>query len=430
LESGHEKSPGRADQPLSVLIVCQYFFPENFGINAVASDLQKRGHNVTVLTGMPNYPSGIFADGYGGWKVRRETWNDVTVIRIPVIARGSNSWPRLVLNYLSYAIGASILAPFVLKRRPDVILVYQVSPVTTALPAMVMKLLTGANILLWVQDIWPESLTATGAVNSRLIISSLRLLVRLIYGCSSIIAVQSQQFVDSIRELAPRTSDIRYLPNTADRFYRPVQVPFDAPERKLFRPGFNILFAGNLGLAQDLETVVAAVGHLKNQKDIQWVFMGDGRQRAWLENQIREQDLGDSVQVLGSFPSEKMPLFFSIADVLLITLRDEWIFSLTIPSKLQTYLACGRPVLGAISGEAAKILTASGAGLAVSPSDPERLAQIALSMAQMPKERLDAFGKAALEYDRREFNRDQWIDRLESWLQELSDLYSVPQNQP
>jgi colanic acid biosynthesis glycosyl transferase WcaI len=409
--------PGR---PLSVLIICQYFSPENFGVNAVVAELQERGHNVTVLTGMPNYPLGVFVDGYGGWKVRFETWNGATVIRVPIIARGQNSRLRLALNYLSYAINASILAPFVVKNRPDVILAYQLSPVTTALPAMVMKLVTGSKILLWVQDIWPESLTATGAVKSRVIMGLLRLLVRLIYRCSSIIAVQSRQYVDFIRVLAPPASDIRYLPNTADRFYRPVAVPPDAPERKLFRPGFNILFAGNLGLAQDLETALAAIVRLKDRKDIQWVFIGDGRRRAWLEHQIQEQGLVETVQILGSFPPEKMPVFFAIADVLLITLRDERVFSMTVPSKLQTYLACGRPILGAISGEAANILTAAGAGMAASPNDPEHLAEMALAMAQMPRERLDALGKAALEYQRREFDRDQWLDHLEGWLQELS----------
>jgi len=424
LENGQARSNGGADQPLSVLIVSQYFFPENFGINAVVSDLQRRGHNVTVLTGMPNYPSGTFFDGYGGWKIRRETWNSATVIRIPVMARGYNSWPRLVLNYLSYAVSASILGPFVLKRRPDVILVYQPSPVTTALPAIVMRLVTGANIVLWVQDIWPESVTATGAVKNRLIIGALKQLVKLIYHSSSIIAVQSRQFVDLVGRLAAPASDIRYLPNTADYFYRPVEVPFDAPERKFFRPGFTILFAGNLGLAQGLETVLSAIARLKERKDIQWVFVGDGRLRGWLEHQIQEQGLSGNVQIVGSFPPERMPFFFALADTLLMTLRDEQIFSLTVPSKLQAYLACGRPILGAISGEAANILMTSGAGLVAPPNDPERLAEMASAMAKMPREQLDALGKAALDYQSREFDRDYWLDQLEKWLQELSNRRS------
>jgi colanic acid biosynthesis glycosyl transferase WcaI len=411
---------GTKDLPLSVLVVSQYFSPEAFGVNALVAELQERGHRVTVLTGMPNYPSGIFADGYGGWKVHRETWKNASVIRIPIFARGQNSRLRLALNYLSFAINASILAPFLVKNRPNVILVYQMSPVTMALPAIVVKLFTRSKILLWVQDIWPESLIATGAVKSNLVLAALRLLVRMIYRCSSVIGVQSRQFEKFIRPAALPESDIRYLPNTADRFYQPIKVPLDAPERKLFRPGFNILFAGNLGLAQNLDTVLAAIVHLKDRKDIQWVFVGDGRRRAWLEHQIQEQGLADNVQILGSFPPEKMPSFFAIADALLITLRDERIFSLTIPSKLQTYLACGRPILGAISGEAANILIAAGAGLTAPPNDPERLAEMALTMAQMPRERLQALGEAALEYQRREFDRDHWLDRIENWLQELS----------
>lgn len=409
----------RKCRQLSVLVVSQYFFPELFGINNIVADLQERGHRVTVLTGTPNYPTGVFFKGYGGWKVRRDTWKNATIIRVPILARGQNSRLRLALNYISFAASAGILAPFVVKARPDVILVYQLSPATMALPAMLMKLLTRSKIILWVQDIWPDSLVATGAVKSPIILGMLRLMVRLMYRCSSIIAVQSRQFEQFIRPLTLPESDIRYLPNTAERFYQPVNVPPDAPERKLFRPGFNILFAGNLGLAQNLEAILAAIGRLKDRKDIQWVFVGDGRRRLWLEQQVQEQGLTDNVNFLGSFPPEKMPCLFAIADALLITLRDEDIFSLTIPSKLQTYLACGRPILGAISGEAATILAEAGAGLTARPDAPEQLAEMALTMAQMPRERLDALGKAALEYQRTEFDRDQWLDRLESWLQEL-----------
>ena len=202
------------------------------------------------------------------------------MIRVPIIARGRSSRLKLALNYLSYAISASILAPFLVKTRPDVILVYQLSPVTMALPAIVLKLIKGSKVLLWVQDIWPESLRATGIIKNPLIVGSVKFVVRLIYRHSSIIAVQSRRFIDFIRPLATPASDIRYLPNTADRFYRPVEVAPDAPERKFFRPGFNILFAGNLGSAQGLETVLGAIVRLKDHKNIQWIFVGDGRCRA------------------------------------------------------------------------------------------------------------------------------------------------------
>ncbi len=208
-------------QPLSVLVVSQYFSPEAFGVNALVAELQERGHSVTVLTGMPNYPSGTFADGLRRLEsATAKLGRTRALFRIPLFARGQNSRLRLAMNYLSFAINASVLAPFFVKSRPDAILVYQMSPITMALPAVVVKLFTHSKILLWVQDIWPESLVATGAVKNRVALITLRLMVRVIYRYSSVIAVQSRQFEKFIRPLALAASDIRYLPNTADRFYR------------------------------------------------------------------------------------------------------------------------------------------------------------------------------------------------------------------
>jgi len=406
---------------LSILIICQYFYPENFGVNAVAAGLALRGHKVTVLTGMPNYPSGVFADGYGGWKLVRETYKNVSVIRVPIVARGRNSRIRLALNYFSYAVNASLLAPFVLGDAPDVILVYQLSPVMIAIPALVVKLITRTKILLWVQDIWPDSLVATGAITNRMIIGTVRKLVRLIYHSSSIIAVQSTQFLDFIRPLTRQTEDlIRYLPNTAEDYYRPIDAPLEAPERKLFRSGFNIVFAGNFGVAQDFDMLLAAINRLRERKDIQWVFIGQGRRRSWFEERIQDLGLSDTVQLLGPFPPEEMPALFSIADVLLVSLRDEKVFSLTVPSKLQSYLACGRPILAAVSGECADIIVAAEAGLVTPPNDPEGLARSALAMAQLSRDQLNTMAKSGLEYHQREFSRDRIFEILEDWLLEIS----------
>lgn len=405
---------------LSITIFCQYFFPENFGINTVAADLAARGHRVTVLTGMPNYPSGIFTSGYGGWKVRREVYRGVEVVRVPIVARGQKSRIRLALNYLSYAISASVLAPFLLRQRPDVLLVYQLSPVTIALPALVIRAIRRCGLVLWVQDIWPDSVGATDAIRNRAVLGALRWLVRQIYRRSEIIAVQSPHFIEFIRPLAPPNADFRYLPNTVDAFYRVIEVAQNAPERAYFRPGFTIVFAGNLGLAQDLESIVGAMTLLKDRPDIQWIFIGNGQRRDWLESEIRDRGLAGNAQVIGSFPPEQMPAFFALADVLLMTLRDEPIFSLTVPSKLQSYLACGRPVLGAVSGAAAEALIASGAGLVARPGNAESLAQAAIALSDMPSERRQTMGDAALQYHAQNFDRHAWLGRLEQWLRELA----------
>ncbi|ACF03071.1 glycosyl transferase group 1 [Rhodopseudomonas palustris TIE-1] len=405
---------------LSILIVSQYFFPENFGINAIAAELAQRGHRVTVLTGMPNYPSGEFFPGYGGVGIRRETYESVDVIRVPLLARGRNSRLKLALNYLSFAISAGLFAPVLVRRRPDVILVYQLSPAILALPAMILRMIGGTRLLLWVQDLWPESLTATGMIRSQAILAALRAFVRRMYRASSIIAVQSVRFIDFIRPLAPANADIRYLPNTADALYRPTEVAADDPSRRLFKPGFNILFAGNLGLAQDLENVIEAIDRLKARREIRWTFAGDGVRRGWLEQQIAARGLADNVQVIGPFPPEQMPKLFAIADALLLSLRDDPIFSLTVPSKLQSYLACGRPVLASISGEAAEILKASGAGFAARPGDADGLAGIVTALADSSPAQRQAMARAALDYHLREYDREVWIGRLESWLLELA----------
>ena len=152
--------------PVKIWIISQYFYPENFAINQIAVELRSRGHDVAVLSGMPNYPSGQFAPGYGGWRIRRETYHGVSVIRVPMIARGRGTPGMLALNYLSFALVAALAAPFLLRGRADAVFVYQPSPLTVALPALMMRLIRKTPVVLWVQDLWPESLVAVNAVTS------------------------------------------------------------------------------------------------------------------------------------------------------------------------------------------------------------------------------------------------------------------------
>ena len=301
------------------------------------------------------------------------------------------------------------------------ILVYQMSPVTMALPAIVVKLFTRSKIVLWVQDIWPESLVANrGCVKPR------GALPRYALWCAQYIAARLLSPCNRVssRNLSARWRCRQVISDTSRT---PPIVSIDRSKYRLMRPNES-------SSVQALTFSSPAISDWRKiskpcsprsrfskiGKHIQWVFIGDGRLRAWLEHQIEEQGLADNVQILGSFPPEMMPFFFAIADTLLITLRDERIFSLTIPSKLQTYLACGRPVLGAVSGEAANILAQAGAGPVASPSDPKQLAEMAIAMAQLPRERLDALARRRSNTNGNEFDRDQWMGRLESWLQELS----------
>jgi glycosyltransferase involved in cell wall biosynthesis len=397
---------------MRILIVSQYFWPEDFRINDVALGLRECGHAVTALTGKPNYPGGKFFSGYGFFGRARELHDGIDVIRVPIIPRGSAGGLRLALNYASFAVSASLLAPFRIDREFDAILVYEPSPVTVALPALLLKHLRGIPVLFWVQDLWPESLSATGAVRAHWILWWVERLVRFIYRRCDRVLIQSKAFRDQIERLGGSPDKIVYLPNSAEALYQPIAVEHDAPERSLMPGGFRVMFAGNVGAAQSFETIIEAAALLRDQPDIHWVILGEGRMRDWAVTEVAARGLGHCVHFLGRFPVETMPRFFALADVLLVTLRSDSLFALTIPSKLQSYLACGRPVVAALDGEGARVLQEAGAGLAGPAEDAQALANAVLQLYRMPKDEREALGARGRSYFEAEFERGILLQRL------------------
>lgn len=411
---GQRLSSGR----LRVLIVTQYFRPESFRINDLVDALVERGHEVTVATGMPNYPSGRFPPGFSLLGPYRERQGEVEVLRFPLIPRGRGGRVRLALNYLSFAFMASLLAPLRCRGSYDVIFVFEPSPITVGLPAIVLRRLRGIPAILWVQDLWPESVSATGAIRSPRLIRWIERLVRLIYDHCDEILVQSEAFVGRVRELAGGEAIIRYFPNWAESGYRAV-VP--QPEEAAELPsGFRIVFAGNIGVAQSFETILSAAERLQGTPEIQWLIFGDGRQRPTVEQAIRERSLSGTVHLLGQRPFQSMPEYLALADALLVTLRRDPVFSLTIPSKIQSYLACGRPILAALDGEGARILTESGAGVVASAEDSEGLAEGAIRLYRMSSDQRETMGRCGRDYFEGHFDRDKLVDRLEGWMRDLA----------
>jgi len=403
---------------MKVLIVSQYFWPESFRINDLVSSLVERGHQVTVLTGKPNYPGGSFFPGYGFLKTSRENHAGATVIRVPLVPRGKGGALRLALNYLSFAFFAAVLAPFRCRDSYDVTFVFEPSPVTVGLPAIVMKWIKAVPILFWVQDLWPESLSAAGGLRSAWLLNAVNRLVVFIYRNCDLVLIQSRGFNEPVRERGVLQEQIRYFPNWAeDVFDAPVvssqQVAQDLPA------GFRVVFAGNFGAAQSLETIVKAAMLVRNEP-IHWVFLGSGRRGAWLENEIAVCGLSDTIHVLGRKPVEDMPGYFARADVLLVTLRKDPIFSLTIPSKVQTYLAAGRPILGALDGEGARIIEEAGAGIAVPAENAEELARAILRLYRLDRAERESMGKSGVEYSRQHFNRDRLLEELDEWMLEVA----------
>jgi len=402
---------------MHILIVTQYFWPENFRINELALGLLERGHQVTVLTGVPNYPGGAYFDGYGFFN-KHQDYHGVKVFRVPLIPRGNGGGLRLALNYLSFAVTATVFGPLLCRGRFDQIFVFEPSPITVGIPAIIMKKLKSAPLLFWVQDLWPESLSAAGAVNSKVVLSLVARMVKFIYRRCDRILIQAKSFSDSIQQQGGEKDRIIYFPNSAESlFTEPSSALNHIPQ---LPAGFKVMFAGNIGAAQDFETIIAAAEILRCHKDIKWLIVGDGRMRSWSEAEVKKRALSDNVHFLGRYPLEAMPVFFSHADALLVTLKKEPIFALTIPSKIQSYLACSKPIIAALDGEGANIIEESGAGFACQGGAPDALAGAVLKMygtSRPEREKMGANGRAYYEAN---FDRNLLLDKLVGLMRELS----------
>lgn len=400
---------------MKVLIVTQYYWPENFRVNDLAEALVGRGHRVTVLTGLPNYPGGRLFRGYGFSGPYWEEHAGISIVRVPLIPRGSGNRIRLALNYLSFALAASVLGPMRLSRDFDAIFVHEPSPVTVALPAIVMKQRTGAPITLWVLDLWPESVAATGAARSPRLLGWISRLVRFIYRRCDRILVSSRGFTSRVEAAGGAARSIRYFPNWAESLYepRPRTLPPPAP----LPDGFRVMFAGNVGAAQDFPTILDAAAQIKAEARIHWVILGEGRMLDWVRSEIARRGLTGTVHLLGQHPVTSMPAFFAHADAMLVSLSDDPVFALTVPGKVQAYLACGRPILAMLDGEGAQVVRDARAGITCPPGNGDALAQSVLALARMDRAEREQLGANGLAHSRAEFDRDTLMTQLEDWLQ-------------
>ncbi len=401
---------------MHILIVTQYFWPENFRINDIALGLLARGHQVSVLTGVPNYPDGSFFDGYGYFN-KQQDYHGVKVLRVPLIPRGKGGGLGLIINYISFAVTASIAGPLLCKGKIDLIFVFEPSPITVGIPALILKKFKSAPILFWVQDLWPESLSATGAVKSKTVLALVARLVKCIYRRCDRILVQAKSFYCSIQQQGGEKGSILYFPNSAESIFT---TPSSASQHiPLLPEGFKVMFAGNIGAAQDFETIIASAKSLQGYNNIHWIIVGDGRMRGWSETEVKKCGLGDNFHFLGRYPLDAMPSFFSHADVLLVTLKKDPIFALTIPSKIQSYLACGKPIIAALDGEGANVIEESGAGFTSASGEPDALAKAVLKMYETPQQEREKMGAKGREYYEANFDRDMLLDRLDGWMKEL-----------
>ncbi len=399
---------------MRLLIVAQYFWPENFRINDIAQGLQKKGHEVSVLTGKPNYPLGSFYEGYSMFAKRIEKWNGITIYRVPLIPRGNGKGKMLFLNYISFIFFGCIRA-FFLPGSYDAILIYQQSPITVAFPAMICKLKSGAKSFLYVQDLWPESIEATTGIKSQLVKKILYRLCNWIYSQADILLIQSKAFRTYLisRKVVPEK--IIYLPNSTEALYNIFERNTNLD--KYFSSKLTLVFAGNIGEAQSFDTLIAAAKLVKaTDPDISWLILGDGRRREELIKLVRAEKIDDVFNFAGFFESSMMPEFFASADALIISLKKDFIFSLTVPTKLQSYMACGKPIIGSLDGEGGLIILGADCGFVSAAEDAEGLAKNILLFKRTSITERRRMGLNGFNYFQKEFEYTKLLDRIENIL--------------
>ncbi len=409
---------------MRLLIVTQYFWPENFRINDLAQELCNRGHELTILTGYPNYPLGQIFKEFINAPYQFDMYGGAKVVRVPLYPRGSNSL-SLFLNYMSFALIACILGPWRLRGKSfDLVFTYQLSPVTVGLPGALLALIKKTPMVMWVLDLWPDTLKAVGVIQSPKALNFVSKLVAFIYGRCDLVLSQSRSFIPKILELAGDSKPVMYLPSWAEEVFTPAVVA-PAPEVPLRLDLFNVMFAGNLGESQDFACILDAAENLKHRSDIRWLIVGDGRLSDWLASEILIRDLSRSVITLGRYPVERMPEFFAHANAMLVTLADQEIFSMTIPGKLQSYLAAGLPVIAALNGEGRDVVIQANAGLTCESGNAVELARIVEEMSLLSSDALRNMGQSGLAFSRKMFNRKSIIDQMEKQLQNLCTLRNL-----
>lgn len=399
---------------MNILIVSQYFWPENFRINEIARDLNISGHTVEILTGQPNYPDGKFYKGYGVHRNCKQDWDGIPVYRLPIIARGRNNPFRLVLNYLSFILLGLIYAPFVLRKKSyDVIFVYAPSPIFQVIPASFIGWLKKIPVVLWVQDLWPQSASATGHIQSPFLLKILEKAVVFSYRHTDLLLAQSHAFIPHIQQLNHSKVPLKYLPNSVDDSF----LLFSHKDQEITDDAefFDIVFAGNIGMAQSIETIVAAAENLVSYPKIRFLIYGQGSKLTWLETEIFKKEL-QNIILCGQRPLDEMPGLLQQSSALLVTLAKQPIFALTIPSKLQAYLATGKPIIACLDGEGARIVEEAKAGLTTPAEDAQRLVEAILRLYHTSTEELIDMGHNAQNYFKMNYKHDLVMNLLADYL--------------
>lgn len=396
---------------MKILVISQYFYPENFRINDLVLELKNRGHDITVLTGLPNYPVGEYFEGYSVDKNCDEVWNDIPIYRCQLRPRKSGSI-NLIRNYISFVIQAKRKIKELYKQDFDLIYVFEVSPITVALPAIKFKKVKNIPIIINIQDLWPENIVAVTGINNSVIIGVINKMVNYIYKHCDCILCASPSFVSKIQERVVDKEKVHYWPqySTVSKTMEEVSM-YD-------KEMFNVVFTGNIGEAQGIDLAIEAAYLLKNEK-MCWHFIGDGRSKERLMKMVDNYGINDHVKFHGFHPETEIPLYLKNADAALLILKPNPVFEMTIPAKLQTYLACGVPILGCVSGEGKKIIQDAESGIVSYNISVDALVEVCQEFLKLNQDELDKYKEKAFHYSERFFDKGKLVLKLEKIMEEI-----------
>ena len=395
---------------MKILIITQYFYPENLRINDLVFSLKNRGYSIEVFTGKPNYPKGEYFEGYSWSGPKEELIQGIKINRCNQTLRKNGGSIRLFFNYLSFVF-FGIFKLFKMSSKFDKVFVYAPSPITVGILGILAAKKFKCKSYLWVHDLWPESVRIAGGISNNIILNIINYMTKTIYRYSDVILIQSPEFKKYLKKQNVSSKKMIYYPYYAEDFYKVVKV--EKKIKKIFPKGFNLIFAGNIGVAQSFDTIIKAFELLKDE-NINLIVLGEGRDKQRVTKIIKEKGISNKFYFLGSYPPEKIPYYFACADSLLITLKKADIFSYTIPGKLQSYLACGKPIIGSLDGIGRKIISESKSGLCSASEDANKLSKNILSMYKLSIEERNLFGRNAIDYFNKNFNKKYLIEKFET----------------
>lgn len=395
---------------MKILFICQYFHPEVFRGNDIAFHWADKGYDVHVVTGIPNYPDGVYHRGYGLFLKRHEVVNGVRVTRLPIIPRGTNKI-MLMLNYFSYFVVAWVYILFhAIGHKYDKVFVQQLSPVMMSAPGVLYKKLRNVPLYTWVLDLWPESLTAAGGINNHYVLSFFRYFVRSQYKHSNKILISSWSFEKRILEYGNYKDKIIYYPQWSDGDDGSIKAPITVP---MIPDGFKLMFAGAVGESHGFDCTMQAALLTKEYKDIKWIIVGDGRKLDWVCDYVKNHGLEDTVYTLGRYPADTMSWFFDKADVMLVTLNDDPLFKLYAPAKISSYMAAAKPIVAVLNGEGAEVVKEACCGWTLAAGDAKGFAKLVGEISKMDKEVLKQKGENARRYYETHFMKDKCLSKLD-----------------